>query len=185
MILSIFSYAPCLSWQSLSLLLRNIYLDLLPSFGLGLVFFLIYKAEWNRIFWRLMFVITSFEKLTTILWVIFSFFLMIFFAVQKLLSLIQSHFFLFVCLYFHNSRRWVQKKKYCYAKSGVPMFSSRSFNSIQPLFRSLIYFEFIFMYDLRECGNSIILQVAVQFSYNHYWQDCLLPCIIFVFFVID
>ena len=30
--------------------------------------------------------------------------------------------------------------------------------------RSLISFEFIFVYDSRECSNFILLHVAVQFS---------------------
>ena len=33
-----------------------------------------------------------------------------------------------------------------------------------PTFRSLIHFEFIFMYDVREYSNFILLHVAVQFS---------------------
>ena len=36
--------------------------------------------------------------------------LMISFAVQKPLSLIKSHLFLFFCFYFHYFRRWMQKK---------------------------------------------------------------------------
>ena len=34
-------------------------------------------------------------------------------------------------------------------------------------FRSLIHFEFIFVYDVREYSNFIILYVAVQFSQSH------------------
>ena len=32
---------------------------------------------------------------------------------------------------------------------------------------SLIYFEFIFVYDVRECSNFILLCGAVQFSQQH------------------
>ena len=34
-------------------------------------------------------------------------------------------------------------------------------------FRSLIHFEFIFVYGVRECSNFILLHVAVQFSQHH------------------
>ena len=34
-------------------------------------------------------------------------------------------------------------------------------------FRSLIHFEFIFVYIVRECSNFILLQIVVQFS-QHY-----------------
>ena len=34
-------------------------------------------------------------------------------------------------------------------------------------FRSLIHFEFIFMYDVRKCFNFILLHIAVQFSQHH------------------
>ena len=34
-------------------------------------------------------------------------------------------------------------------------------------FRSLIHFEFIFIYGVRQCSNFILLQGAVQFS-EHY-----------------
>ena len=36
-------------------------------------------------------------------------------------------------------------------------------------FRSLIYFEFIFVYGVRESSNFILLHVAVQFSQHHFW----------------
>ena len=35
-------------------------------------------------------------------------------------------------------------------------------------FRSLIHFEFIFVYSGRKCSNFILLQVAVQFSQTIY-----------------
>ena len=45
-------------------------------------------------------------------------------------------------------------------------------------FRSLIYFEFIFVYGVRECSNFILLHVAVQFSQHHLLKRlCFLHCI--------
>ena len=35
------------------------------------------------------------------------------------------------------------------------------------VFRSLIHFEFIFVYYVRKCSNLIVSQVAVQFSQHH------------------
>ena len=48
-----------------------------------------------------------------------------------------------------------------------PMFSSKSFIVSGLTFRSLIYFEFIFVYGVRECSNFILLHVVVQFSQHH------------------
>ena len=52
-------------------------------------------------------------------------------------------------------------------KSVVPMFSSKSFIVSGLTFRSLINFEFIVVYGVRECSNFILLHVAVQFSQPH------------------
>ena len=51
--------------------------------------------------------------------------------------------------------------------SVLPMFSSKSIIVSGLTFRSLIQFEFIFVYGLRECCNFILLHVAVQFSEHH------------------
>ena len=53
------------------------------------------------------------------------------------------------------------------SKSTLPMFSSRSFMVSGFAFRSLIHFEFIFVYGVRECSNFIFLHIAVQFSQHH------------------
>ena len=44
------------------------------------------------------------------------------------------------------------------------MFSSMSFTVSGLTFRSLIHFEFIFVYDVRECSNFILLHMTDQFS---------------------
>ena len=53
------------------------------------------------------------------------------------------------------------------AKSIMPMFSFRNFIVSGLIFRSLIHFEFIFVYGVTECSNFILLHVAVQFSQQH------------------
>ena len=47
------------------------------------------------------------------------------------------------------------------------MISSKSFTVSGLTFRSLIHFEFIFVYGIRKCSNFILLHVAVQFSQHH------------------
>ena len=50
----------------------------------------------------------------------------------------------------------------------LPMLSSRSFIVSDLTFRSLIHFEFIFVYDVRKCSSFILLlQVVDQFSQHH------------------
>ena len=44
------------------------------------------------------------------------------------------------------------------------MFSSKIFIVSGLTFRTLIHFEFIFVYSVREYSNFILLHVAVQFS---------------------
>ena len=52
-------------------------------------------------------------------------------------------------------------------KGVLTMFSSRSFMVSDLSFRSLIHFQFIFVYGVRECSNFILLDVAVWFSQHH------------------
>ena len=47
------------------------------------------------------------------------------------------------------------------------MFSSKSLIVSGLTFRSLIHFDFIFVYHVRECSNFILLHVPVQFSQHH------------------
>ena len=79
--------------------------------------------------------------------------LIVSFVVQKLLIFI---------------RRWTKKDHdVVYVKSILPMISSKSFIVSNLTFRSLIHFEFIFVYGVRECSNlflCMVLHVAVLFS---------------------
>ena len=61
------------------------------------------------------------------------------------------------------------------------MFSLKSFIVSDLTFRSLIHFELIFVYGVRECSNFILLHVAVQFSQHHLLKRLYLPhCIFFL-----
>ena len=57
----------------------------------------------------------------------------------------------------------------------LPMVSSKSFIVSGLTFRSLIHFEFIFVYGVRKCSNFILLHVAVQFSQHHLLKKLSLP----------
>ena len=46
------------------------------------------------------------------------------------------------------------------SESVLPMFSSRNFIVSGLTFRSLIHFEFMFVYGVRKCSSFILLQVA-------------------------
>ena len=54
----------------------------------------------------------------------------------------------------------------CFAYVG-DCFASRSFIVSGLTFRSLTYFEFIFVYGIRKCSSFILLQVVDQFSQHH------------------
>ena len=48
------------------------------------------------------------------------------------------------------------------SESVLPMFSSRSFIVSGLTFRSLIHFEFIFVYVVKDHSNFLLLNVVVQ-----------------------
>ena len=58
------------------------------------------------------------------------------------------------------------------SESVLPMFSSRSIIVYGLMFRSLIHFEFIFVYGVRKCSSFILLQVVDQFSQHHLLKRC-------------
>ena len=60
------------------------------------------------------------------------------------------------------------------------MFSSKSFIVSGLAFRSLIHFEFIFVYGFRKCSNFTLLHIAVQVSQHHLLKRLSLPHCIFI-----
>jgi len=100
--------------------------------------------------------------------------LIVSFAVQKLLKFNLVYF----CFYFHYSRRWViEDLALCH-----PVFCLcfLSFMVSGLSFRSLVHFEFIFVYGVRKHSNFILLHVAVQFSQHHLLKRLSLPHCIFL-----
>ena len=92
---------------------------------------------------------------------------MVSFAVQKLLSLIRSHLFIFVFLFITLGGRYKKILPRFISKSVLPMFSSKSFIVFGLSCRSLIHFECIFVYEIRKCPNLILYHIAAQFSQDH------------------
>ena len=75
---------------------------------------------------------------------------MVSFAVQKLLSFIRSHLFIFAFIFITLGGGSKKILLRFMSKSVLPMFSSKSFIVSSFTFRSLIHFEFIFVYAVRE-----------------------------------
>ena len=109
-----------------------------------------------------------------------SFLLMVSFAVPKLLSLMWSHLliFAFVALAWGDRSKKILLR--LISKSILLMFSSRSFMVSGLRFKSLIQFEFIFVYDVRKWPSFILLHVAVQFSQHHFLKRLSFPHCIFL-----
>ena len=91
---------------------------------------------------------------------------MVSFAVQKLLSLIRSHLFIFAFIPF-TLGDGSKKTLLHLCQSILLLFSSRRYIVSNLTFRSLIHFEFIFVYGVTECSNFTLLHVVVQFSQYH------------------
>ena len=157
MMLSIFS---CAFWPSICLLWRNVYLDLLATFRLS--YFLLLSCmsclcvlEIDPLLVALYTDIVSYS--------VDSFFVlfMVSFAVQKLLSFIRSHLFIFVFIFITLGGGSKKILLLFMWKSVLPMFFSKSFIVSGLIFRSVIYFEFIFVFHVRECSNFILLHAVI------------------------
>ena len=71
------------------------------------------------------------------------------------------------------------------SESVLSMFSSKSFIASGLTFRSLIHFEFIFVYGVRKCYSFILLHIADQFYRHHFLKRLFFPLCIFVPFAKD
>ena len=89
----------------------------------------------------------------------------VYFAVQKLLNLIRSHSFIFIFITLEDG----SKKVLLQLMSKSILFTCKSFIVSDLRFRSLIYFELILVYGVKESSNFMLLHVAlhVQFTQHH------------------
>ena len=79
------------------------------------------------------------------------------FVVQKLLSLIRFHLFIFAFISIYSGRWAIVDLAVIYVREFSPCFPL----GVSGLtFRSLIHFEFIFVYAVRKGSSFILLQVA-------------------------
>ena len=92
---------------------------------------------------------------------------MVSFAVQRLLILIRSHLFIFPFISITLGGGSKRISLWFMSKSVLPLFFSKSFIISGLTFRSLIYFELIFVCGVRKNSKLILLHVAVQFSPHH------------------
>ena len=88
-------------------------------------------------------------------------------AMQKLLSLIRLHLFIFAFTSITLGGRSLRILLWFMSENILPAFSARSFVVSCLKFRSLISFEFIFVYGIRKCSRLILSQVVDQFSQHH------------------
>ena len=70
------------------------------------------------------------------------------------------------------------------SESVLPMFSSRSFIVSGLTFRSLIHFEFIFLYGVRECSSFILFTFSCAVFSVAFIEDAVFASLyILAFFV--
>ena len=100
-----------------------------------------------------------------ILRVALSFFFVVSFAVQKLLTLIKSHFLIFVFIFITLGGRSKKTLLGFMSKSVLPMFSSKSFIVSTLTFRSLIHFGFTFFSVHKWRSKRSV--VVIHWSYMH------------------
>ena len=102
------------------------------------------------------------KDFSPILWAVFLFVLSV--AVQKLLNLIGPHLFIFVFIFVTLEGGSENILHSLYQRVFGLCFPLRVLWKYGLTSRSLVHFEFIFVYGVRECSHFILLHIAVQFS---------------------
>ena len=83
--------------------------------------------------------------------------------------------------YFHYSRRYViEDLAVIYVIECFAFVFLSEFYGFWSYIKSLIHFEFIFVYGFRKCSNFTLFCVAVQFSQHHLLKRLPFPCCIFL-----
>ena len=86
---------------------------------------------------------------------------MVFFAVQKLVSLVRSYWFIFAFISVALGDRPEKTFVRLMSENVLPMFSSRSLMVSCRIFNSFSHFEFILVHGVRVCSSFIDLHAAV------------------------
>ena len=105
---------------------------------------------------------------------------MVSFAVEKLISLIRSHWFIFAFISIALGD-WPKKTYVQFMSENIlPIFSSRIFIVSCLIFKSLSHFEFTFVHDVRVCSNITSLHVVAQLSQNYLLERLSFPHCVFL-----
>ena len=89
---------------------------------------------------------------------------MVSFAVQKLVSLIRSHLFIFAFISVALGNRPKKTSVRFMSENVLPMFSARRFSMSCLIFKSLSHSEFIFLHGVRMCSSFTDLHATLQLS---------------------
>ena len=136
----------CAYWPSICLLWWNIYLGFLPMFNwicCCCCCCCCYCCCLYILEIRPLLIVLFCKDFLPFCVLSFHFLFMVFFAVQKLLSLISSHWFIFVFTVIILGGETYKTLLWFMLKSVLPMFSSRSFIQSKLMLKSLINFEFV------------------------------------------
>ena len=109
---------------------------------------------------------------------------MVYFAVQKFLSLTRSHSFIFAFISF-TLGDGSKNIAVIYIRNVLLLFSSSSFIAPSLTSGSSIHFQFIFVYDVRDCSDFILLQATVQFFQRYLLKKLSYSLYILASFVPD
>ena len=168
--LSIFS---CVFLPSVCLIWRDVFFNPLPIFWF---FFFFFNIELCELFTREinpLSVDPSFANILShsvgCLFVL----LMVSFAMQNLLSLIRYYLFIFVFIFITWGDGCKNLLLWFMSEGVLPMFSSKNCVIPDLTFRYLLHSEFIFVCNIRECSNFILLHLAIQFFQHHLLKSCL------------
>ena len=135
----------CAYWPSIYLLWRDVYLYFMPNFQLGCLFLLLSCLSHLYILEIKPLSVASFANIfSQSVGCVFTLF-MVCFSVQKLLSLIRSHLFVFAFISIALGN-WLKKTLLWFISENVLSISLLRVVWCHVIFKSLRHFEFIVMY---------------------------------------
>ena len=163
----------CASWPSVCLLWRNVYLDLLPAFRAGCLFWCCKCQELFVNFGDWSFISNIIRKYLLPICALSFGFVYCFLCCANLLSSSRSHLkFLFVFPLF-----WEMDQKnillWFMSQSVLPVFSSSSCMESSLTFRPLIHWSLFLCMELKNDLFSFFYMWLSSFPSTICWRDCL------------